>query len=244
MSYRYRSRLARNQTKKGKRKFLLSLIFASLLLYATAVWILPNFVGGLTIVSDLFRADKVKGQVNTADNAFFAPPVLTIPYEATSSSEIKIPGYAAPSSKVKIYLDDSLVTETDVNSDGSFITEGIKLNYGLNNIYGKTADDKNNESLPSKTIQVTFDNDKPFLEIYEPEDNKTITGGDKKITIRGKTEKEADIYINSQKIIVDSEGNFMTIKELNDGENLLTIKSQDLAGNSTEFLKKVTYNPS
>lgn len=244
MSYKYRSRYVRNQAKKSRQRFLLSLIFICLILYGTLMWILPNFVGGLSLVSNFFRGDIKKEVANSDDNASLAPPVLTIPFEATNSSEVKIIGYAAPGSQVKIYLDDSLITETKTNSDGNFTSDKISLNLGSNNIYGKTVNDKNEESLPSKQIKILFDNEKPSLEIYEPEDNKIITGGDKKVLVRGKTDQDVEIFINAQRIITNSEGNFQQTIDISEEENSLTIKSQDKAGNFTEVSRKVIYKSS
>lgn len=244
MAYKYSSRLARNQAKKSKRKFTLSIIFIILILYATLMWVLPNFIGALGLISGILKPNNQINQVSTADNSLFAPPVLTIPFESTNSSQIIIEGYAAPNSKVAIYVEDKQIIEAKTKPDGSFTTDKIDLSLGTNNIYGKTIDDKENGSLPSKTLKVFYDNEKPTLEIGEPEDNKTITGGDKKVTVKGKTDPGTNIFINYQKIILDSEGNFQQSVSINDRENILTVKARDSAGNETEVARKVIYKPS
>lgn len=171
-----------------------------------------------------------------------APPIFNIPYEATNTAQINIQGYATPESKVKLFLDDEEKQTEKSSSDGSFTFQNIQLGLGVNNIYGKTLDENGQMSLPSKTIKVIFDNEKPLLEVSEPLDGKTIQG-ERKIKIAGKTEPKSQIYINGNQIIVDKEGNFSSERTLNDGENNFTIKAYDSSANFSEISRKVIFTP-
>lgn len=214
-----------------------SIIISLALLYVLFQWVLPLFVGELSMFSKPTPKEEIKEAIS------LAPPVLNIPYEATNTGTITVKGFAAPSTKVKIYLDDSLVSEIDSGSDGNFISNPISLHEGTNNIYGKTANDKNKESLSSKRIQVVYSNEKPELEISEPEDNKEIKGGDKKVLVRGKTDPENELTINGFRVIISSDGSFSSEVGLSEGDNIINIASTNGVGNASTIEKRVKYIP-
>lgn len=237
----YRTRSARRLARKSKRSLLLTFIICVLLIYATIFWILPNLINVLGSVKTFLKPSQ-KTVEDVSKNSSLAPPVLNIPYEATNSGSIDISGFTTPDSKVKIYVDDLLEAQTQADDDGSFIAKNINLNLGTNNIYGKSIDDKERESLQSKIIRLIFDNEKPFLEVTEPEDGKSIQG-ERKLKVSGKTEPGTRVFVNQIQAIVSSDGNFNTIFNLNDGENMLTIKVTDLASNFEEITRSVTFQP-
>lgn len=243
MAYRYSSRrTARRVARKSKRNFIISLLLIGFLLYATLNWILPYFIGGIgTIKSAVSPQKKITSSKNELT---LAPPVLSIPFEATNSAQIRIRGYGVPDSQVKIFLDDEIKNTTKVSEDGSFTSDAITLNLGTNNIYAKTVDDNSRESLPSKTLKLLYLNDKPNLTVNQPEDGKKITGGDKKVTVSGKTDSGDKVFINDSQVIVDKDGNFSSDIAINDGDNTITIKSIDDASNLTEIDRRVTYSGS
>ena len=236
---RYRYRAARRAAKKSRYNVVATVIIIAFLLYATITWILPNLIQGLGFIRGFLNTQTPK--TVTTQSSTLAPPVLNIPYEATNTAQITIRGYATPKTKVSIYIDDQLQETTNILEDGTFEVKDIPLNLGTNNIYGKTSD-ANSESLPSKTIKVFYDSEKPALEIYEPEDGKEIQG-ERKINIRGKTEESAKVFVNGSRIIANSDGTFSTDYQLNDGENILTIKVVDEAFNFTEIERKVIFKP-
>ncbi|MDP3948275.1 MAG: hypothetical protein Q8P87_01025 [bacterium] len=243
MAYRYHSRRSiKRLARKSKRNFFITLTIVALISYFSLTWILPNFIGGIGIVTNIVKPSQ-KTVTQSSENAGLAPPVLNIPYEATSTAEISIAGFGTSNSKVKLYIDDETKQTIDVSSDGSFTFENVTLGLGTNNIYAKTLDEDGKESLPSKTIKILYDNEKPTLNINEPEDNKVIQGGDKKVKVAGKTDPGVKIFINDSQTIVDGEGNFNTYQPLNEGDNTMSIKAVDIAGNITEIQKNVKYNP-
>jgi len=236
----YRNRSTRRLAKKGKRQLLTTIIIIVALLYVTVNWVLPFFINGLGTITGIFKQSTKEESV--AENPNLAPPIINIPYEATSSSKIDISGYAASHSKVKIYLEDELVGTTTAEDNGSFTVQDITLSLGTNNIYGKTEDENGKESLASKTIKVIFDNEKPPLEVSNPSDGQTFSG-ERKMNVVGKTEPNAMVSINGEQAIVDSEGKFSRQFSLSDGSNTFTIVAKDSAGNSIERTLNVTFNP-
>lgn len=239
MSYRARSN--RRVAKSAKRRFVFSILIIFFLLYATLQWILPSFVGGISFISSIFQKPKT-AEKPVAEDATLAPPVISIPFEATNSAQIDIWGYASSQSKVEIFLDDELKQTVDVSSDGSFVAKDIDLAIGTNNIYGKTLDN-GRESLPSKTLKLIYDREKPPLEVYEPEDGKIIEG-DKKIKVSGKTNPGIKIFINDSQIIVNQDGKFSIDQPLSDGDNDISIKAVNIASNINQIVRKVTYKVS
>lgn len=243
MAYRYRSRRSvKKLASRSRRNFIITIIVTGTLLYATIAWILPNFIGGIGIVTNIVKPSQ-KTVTQTSENANLAPPVLNIPYEATNTAEISIAGFGTPNSKVRLYMDDESKQTIDVSGDGSFTFENVTLGLGTNNIYAKTLDEDDKESLPSKTIKILYDNEKPTLNINEPEDNKVVQGGDKKVKVSGKTDPGVKIFIINSQTIVDGEGNFSTDQPLNEGDNTISIKAVDIAGNTEEIQRMVKYNP-
>ena len=243
MAYRYHSRRsARKLAKKSKQNFIITLFLIALLTYATVKWLLPSLVNGVGFVKNKV-SDPPKIIENPVENSLLAPPVLNIPYEATNTARISIKGYGSPNSKVAIFLDDEEKDTIEVSEDGGFEFKNIELSLGTNNIYGKSIDEKNKESLPSKNFQIIYDNEKPRLELSEPEDGKQIQGGDKRIKISGSTKVGARVFINEGQIIVDKDGKFSSEQSLNDGDNIFNIKAIDIASNTTEISRRVIYQP-
>lgn len=236
----YRSRSAKRLVKKSRRNLIITFILIFGLLYATITWILPSFINILGAVNNTLKPSK--GSNSEGVSITLAPPTLNIPFEATNTAEIDIKGYANPGAKVKIFVDDSEVKTVEVLEDGSFTASGINLSLGTNNIYGKTINEEEKESLPSKTFKIIFDNEKPSLSVSEPEDNKQVQG-ERKLKISGKTEVGAQVFINGNQLIVDQDGNFSTEVQLSDGENIFNIKAQDSASNFEETSRKVIFTP-
>lgn len=237
MSYQLRSN--RRIVNKAKKRFIYTIIFCLFLLYATLTWILPSVIGGVSSISQKFKK-PVPIEKSVAEDATMAPPVLNIPYESTNSAKINISGYSTPGTKVEIYLNDALDQTTDVDSNGSFTAMDVNLNDDTNTIYGKTVDN-NKRSLASKTLNVILNNSKPKLSISEPSDGKEINGGDKKITVSGKTDFDSRVYVNDGQVIVSKDGSFTTQIPLNDGDNTITIKAINSASTSTAKELKVGY---
>ena len=236
----YRSRSARRMARKSRRNLLVTIFLAFFILFATVNWVLPQFINGVGFVTNMFKDTKPEKPPGREDSTL-APPSLIIPYEATNTAQINISGFSQPDAKVEIYVDEDLKKTVLVSSDGSFFVERVSLLLGTNNIYGKTIDERYT-SLPSKTIKVVYDNEKPLLEIYEPDDAKFIQG-DNKIRVRGKTESDAIVSINDSRIITSSNGSFSVEIQLNEGENILNIKASDSALNTNEVLRRVNFTP-
>lgn len=233
----FKPRSLRHNESKAKKRLIITVAAILIVSYVFFVWILPFIIGQLSFLNK--KNTTVDAESLKIDEAI-APPVLYIPYEATNSASLEFTGYAAPLSKVELYIDGEIKTQTSTDSEGKFTTGQVALNLGTNNITAVTINDSDKKSLPSKNIKLYYSNEKPNLEISEPADGASITG-DKKVKVAGKTDVNNSVTVNGSTVIVDSEGNFQTIVPINDGENTITIKSSNSFGNIEETSRKVNY---
>lgn len=236
----FKPRSLRHSESKAKKKLIFNLVIIVVLIYVFFNWGLPFLVGNLGFLNKyktVKPAEKVK-----IDEAI-APPVLYVPFEATNSASLAISGYATPLSKVEIYIDDELKSQTTTDSEGKFTADPISLNLGSNNLYALTINDKDKKSLPSKTIKLFYSNEKPTLEVSQPADGMEITSGDKKVVVSGKTDPNNSVTVNGATVIVNSEGNFQTTININDGDNVITVISSTNFGTTNQTERRVKYTP-
>lgn len=233
----FKPRSLKHNESRAKKRLIITIVGILIVSYVFFVWILPFVIGQLSFLNKKKSVAEVESL--KIDEAI-APPVLYIPYEATNSASLEFSGYAAPLSKVELYIDGEIKNQTVTDSEGKFTTSQVALNLGTNNITAVTINDADKKSLPSKNIRLYYSNEKPKLEIAEPADGAQITG-DKKVKVAGKTDANNSITVNGSTVIVDSEGGFQTVVALNDGENTLTIRASNTFGNTEETLRKVNY---
>ncbi|MEW5761298.1 MAG: hypothetical protein AB1779_11100, partial [Candidatus Thermoplasmatota archaeon] len=141
----------------------------------------------------------------------------------TNKTEIEVDGETEANAHV--FVNDKLVE----NFDGEFSTI-VPLAEGENKIYIKARDIANNtKKLELKIIR---DTTPPYLEIIEPKENRTKIN---EISIRGKTEKDAKVYVNGTEVSVNKDGEFSSLVKLVDGENKINISAIDPLGNEKNF---------
>lgn len=240
-SYRpstFKPRSIRHSESRAKRKLILTLVSVLAGIFILFNWGLPFIIGQLSFLN---KRDKPIDVTALKIDEAIAPPVLYIPYEATNSASLAISGYAAPQSRVEVYIDDEIKAQTATDTEGKFTTDAVVLNLGTNNIHAVTINDSDKKSLPSKNIKLYYSSEKPKLEIGEPADGIEIKGGDKKVKVAGKTDVNNSVTINGSTVIVDSEGNFQSVIALNDGDNTLTIIASNSFGNSNQLTRLVKY---
>lgn len=238
--FTFKPRSIRKSEAKATKKLIFNLVLVVILVFVFFSWGLPLFVGSLGFLN---KSKPKNTSVVTSIDEAIAPPVLFIPFESTNSATLPLSGYSTHLSKVEIYINDELKSLAQTDSEGKFNTNSIMLNLGTNNIYAITVNDADKKSLPSKTIKLYYSNEKPSLEVSQPTDGTEIKGGDKKITVAGKTDPDNTVNVNGSTIIVNSEGNFQTSIAVNDGDNIITITSSNNFGNTNQILKTVKYTP-
>ncbi len=236
----YKPRSLRRSENQAKNRLFLNLLLSGGLIVVFLIWGLPTIVGGLSLLN---KIKSPPSSNSSLEDPAIAPPVLNIPFEATNSASIRINGYSSTGSKVEIFFDDELKDTVQTSDDGKFTTNELTLSLGKNNIYGKTVNSDGKKSLSSKTIVLTYSNQKPKLEISSPPDNQQIKGGDKKIVASGKTDPLNSISINGTTAIVNNAGNFSATISIHEGDNTITITVTDQFGNTNQVERKVNYAP-
>ena len=233
----FKPRSLKHNESRAKKRLIITIVGILIVSYVFFVWILPFVIGQLSFLNK--KNTTVDVESLKIDEAI-APPVLYIPYEATNSASLEFSGYAAPLSKVELYIDGEIKNQTTTDSEGKFTTSPVALNLGTNNISAVTINDADKKSLPSKNIKLYYSNEKPKLEISEPADGAQLSG-DKKVKVAGKTDVNNSVTVNGSTVIIDSEGAFQTVVALNDGENTLTIRASNTFGNTEETSRKVNF---
>ena len=232
------SRLARKQESKNIKLAFFYGLLTFLLALGVLFFGIPLLIRLAVFLGDV-RSSSLP--VETQDKVPPSPPIFTTSFEATSSSQIALAGYAEPGSAVLISLNGSLEQEIVADNEGLFKTE-INLTDGDNQIEAIAKDQAGNQSSNSKALQITLDDEPPELELTYPETDKASVH-EEKIVLTGKTETEATLVINERLVIIDREGNFEYPISLKEGDNEVSLSVEDKAGNKTEKMITVTYSP-
>lgn len=166
-------------------------------------------------------------------------PVLSPLLEATNSATLKIEGYTEPKAEVGVFLNEAQVASTNSDDQGMFKAE-FKLNEGDNNIQVRAKDNAGNTSQ-SVIKTVNFDKKGVDISVESPKDGSEIFGqNNQNVTFSGKVSKpDASVNINGNYVRLDVNGNFSSIVHLSQGDNNVSVKATDQAGNTAEKIVKV-----
>lgn len=229
-------RLERVQEKKMKNTIIMYIVILFVVLYFIFTFGIKLLLNTSSFISGLFPQPSAKPSFKTEDS-FSAIDISSIP-QATNSAKIIISGSVLNFDSLVFYLNKANIKEVDSPPD-IFNEEIGDLEKGENSIYvlARSKDSKNEKT--TITYKVFYKSEKPKLEISEPSDNSTISI--QEIKVKGTTDKETYIHINDMPVVVDANGNFETTVRLKDGDNQITAKAQDIAGNEEIKTIKVTY---
>jgi len=212
--------------------------------FLTVVIFILIIVFGLPLLikfSILLGNTKSKKDITTENIVPPLAPRLIVPFEATSSSQIKIEGFAEAGSVVELLKNDQSIGKTEVTTDGNFSFGDIQLNEGQNNFSAIANKDVGGTSEVSKIASVVFDKTAPELTMSNPsEDSVTVDSAD--FDIIGKSEKGVNVTVNGKLATVDADGNFKLKIQLNSGKNDVEIVVKDTALNETRKTISITYD--
>jgi hypothetical protein len=90
------------------------------------------------------------------------------------------------------------------------------------------------------TVEITNIGRPPQLTIYDLPDQITIA--EHSITLKGKTDPEAQVTINGQQITIDKQGNFSEIISLRSGLNSLKIATKSKHSKERVIYKQILVN--
>jgi hypothetical protein len=193
----------------------------------------------LAVIFDNLRPSSSSNE--TQESLPPAPPILITPYEATNSAILNLSGFAQANGEIEVYLNHSSVGQISVNTDGSFNLGGLFLTEGQNELYAIVTDKATNKRAESEKTIILYDLTPPSLEIAQPKD-KIVSEADV-IEVAGKTDPDAKLLLNDHLVVIDQEGKFSYRLGLSIGENLVTVKAIDQAGNQAEQKLSINYSP-
>ncbi|MDH5533857.1 MAG: hypothetical protein OEX81_05550 [Candidatus Pacebacteria bacterium] len=229
------SRLAKKQQKKLAQQTALIIFVTIVLILGFLFLVLPNIV---RVAFNVLDGDVI---TNSSDNIPPQVPILNAPVEATHSASIKISGFGEAKSEVILVLNGEEVEKKTISDEGEFSFE-TSLTEGENTITTYAIDESQNESLTSRKYNIILDTESPTIEIETPEDGSSITLRKNQITsVKGITEPNAKVYIGGRLSFANSEGNFAGTYSLIEGENKISIRSVDKAGNQSELELTVNF---
>jgi hypothetical protein len=235
--YQRATRLVTSRRVKQEQTTILrqSLLFgggALFLLILAVVFVIPGvirLVGALSGSVDN-EEDLLPPQV----------PLLSAPIQATSSASLQLAGFTSPKAKVFVLKNGSEDQQVDADDSGNF-TVTLLLSDG-ENIISAYAKNDDLESEVSQEYTTLYDNEQPKLEITEPVDGQTVQGKkNQTVTVKGTTESKSRVYLNDRLVFAGEDGSFSTSHRLNPGENTLTFRVVDQAGNVTDQEMKVNF---
>jgi hypothetical protein len=233
------SRLETVEERKNiRRTFIFGVLTIAFIvfLFTLGIPLLVKFTGFFT---DLGKTQK---PIDKTDTIPPAPPQIKIPADYTNQTSVEITGNTEAGATVKLFYNNN-TQEVLADRDGKF-TFNLQLNKGENTVSATAKDTNGNESQKTQTYTITFDNEPPEIKIDSPSDGAEFYGSkERQLTIKGKTESEADLTINDRVVAVDDDGSFAFLTTLSEGENTFKIKATDKAGNTEETSLTVSFTP-
>jgi hypothetical protein len=230
------SRMKRFEEKRLRTRLLLVSVGSLALVIIFAVFGLRLLIG-LSVLIDQARGTDTQ----TTQRALVIPPFLDPLPLATGSGRLVVTGRGQQGSTVVLFINEQESKKTQIGEDGTFIISSLSLSEGNYTIRAKTEDTNGKLSEFSNAVRTTIKRRPPALEITKPNDGDVLSGADNLVKVEGRTEEDVDIRINDRFVVVKQDGFFTYDYPLDEGDNTLTIKAIDRAGNSTQQIKKVTY---
>lgn len=184
------------------------------------------------------------GKEATASSSFNAlpsPPTLADVPEFINKKSFNIKGYSDPGLKATLYINEMKSGDTIVDSSGNFLFSDIKFPTGSITLYAKVKNSKEQESSPSKSYTVTFDETAPKLTIDKPKDGEKFTDPSPFYTAEGSVDEDATVYVNDHQAGLDADKKFSIVLNLKEGDNFFKFKAVDKAGNEVIIDRKLVY---
>ena len=218
--------------RRRKKSFLLGkLIFKTALLLIVFYLLLKSAIGSLYLASRFVPKKEIEIKKTITPALIPSLEVFNIP-QATNEAQIKVILSVVNVKSLKAYLNNKPVNTIPVE-DESVEVKVKNLKLGKNSLF--FIGEINKQEVKSKKYIVVYDKTPPKLKLNIPDNFET---SEKQIEIKGETEANTILKINSIPIVVLKDGTFSTTLTLKEGENKILITAKDKAGNIAE--KKLT----
>ncbi|MFC1653881.1 hypothetical protein ACFL1M_03465 [Patescibacteria group bacterium] len=210
------------------------------ILYSIFRWGIPAIVNMAVFLGDLKSSSEPITQEDTIPPV--SPRLEQLP-SATTSARLNLSGYTESEASVKLYRLGAELSETVADDDGDFEFVDIRLDDDENTFYTVATDFAGNESDQSNRVTISYDTDAPDLSINSPSDGDEYYGdSERTITISGFADPDVEVRVNDFYAVVSSQGSFSTRIKLEEGDNRISIRAIDDAGNETEKVVTVRFS--
>lgn len=231
--------MTRLESVRRKRKFS-QFFFGAVFLVLLAVFLAT--VGFKLILSAaLFVSEKTHQKTEVKeqnDELLVAPSFAALP-NATNSASIVVAGYSNSKKTIALFVNGEKQKEL-IPEDGQFETK-VQLSEGENEIYAEIETDKNGETKKSNTHIVIYKTAQLELTIDAPTEGEKTTKDE--IIVKGGVNSDAEVKVNGQPAITNSDNVFSKTIRLQKGDNVISIDAKDDAGNSVNKTITVKYEP-
>lgn len=189
-------------------------------------------------VANMFSKNSPAAPLNKTTDVYGSVDIEDIPV-ATNSAKIIVNGSVVNYTKLDFYLNGEVVETKDMTANEIFNIEIGDLEKGKNEVYIKARTEDGQNTKKTQVYEVLYKDEKPKLDISEPADRATVSSPE--VTIKGTTDKEVLIKVNDLPVVVDVNGNFDSTVRLKEGDNSISVKAEDIAGNVEGKTLTVTY---
>jgi len=227
------------EEKKNTRKAILFILGSVAIILVLAFYGVPVITKITSFIMDFRKPISVSGDINAAPPA---PPTFDNLPEAINKTPLEIFGSVVPGNTVMINFNGG-ESEIATKDNGSFSLK-LDLVKGSNSIFAFAKGPTGILSQKSVVYTIVFDNESPKIEIASPKDGVKFYGPKQQtVTITGTTESGSTLTINDRIVPVADDDSFTYPYQLNNGENNLTLKSVDKAGNETNSTLRLYFYP-
>lgn len=196
-------------------------------------------LGASSFIANVTSKKVTERPLTKLDNVIGDIDIESIP-TATNSARIIITGSVINFEILHFFINNKNAKEVQLLNADLFDEEIGDLKKGENEIYVVALTKNTSNRKKTKTYSVLYKSDKPKIEIQEPTDNSKTNKNE--VALIGTTDKETYVKVNDIPVVVDVQGKFQTLVRLKDGENKITVTTQDVAGNVEKKTITVTYD--
>lgn len=234
-----RSRLTRVKSKRATKQAVLYIIISLGIIVGMITWGVPAAarLAGLLITQDT--------GIDSTSELRPTPPVFSDIPEATNSAEISVSGFAQPGVEIALHVNGSEYKKILSDDSGIFDFDKVPVTEGDNTVYAYSITPRGQESEQSRSYTITVDKKPPELTLSAPEDGHVYRGTTERIaTFQGTVSEEGShVTIGDRVAIVQTDGSFSLQYQMIEGDQEVSVKATDEAGNEQEQKIKIRWEP-
>jgi len=234
-----RSRLNRVRRKRETRRAVVYIVLAILIILAMITWGVPTMarLAGLLITQDT--------GITGIEELSPTPPVLSDVPEATSSARVTVGGFAQPGVEVVLVMDGSEYDRVLTDDAGVFEFDEVEIAEGENKVQAYSVSMRGKESDSSKSYSIRVDRTAPELTLSSPEDGEVYRGQSQRIaSFQGLVDEDGvHVYVGERVAIVSTDNSFELSYQLQEGDQEVTVRAVDKAGNESTKSVKLRWEP-